>query len=185
MKIPASKQKAKIRSALDEIESSTCVRFVEDESDPKHIQIFSGQGCYSDVGRQPSKQNILSLKKGGCELKGTIMHEFLHALGFFHMQSSHDREKYIRIKFENVNKEFVQNFKQYSNELISHFGTSYDVDSIMHYKKKSFSKNGKDTIETIDPSLNNRIGQRAKLSPGDIKRINNMYKCGNKTSTKK
>lgn len=172
--------KANIRSALDEIEEDTCIRFVEDEKDSTHIQIFSGQGCFSDVGRQPGKQNILSLRKGFCDSKGTIMHEFLHALGFFHMHSSHDRQKYIRIKVENVKKGFLHNFKQYSNQLISHFGTSYDIDSIMHYTKKSFSNNGKDTIETIDPSLNDRMGQREGLSPGDIKRINNMYKCKEK-----
>lgn len=109
--------------------------------------------------------------------RGIIIHEFLHALGFFHMQSSFDRDDYIRVNFENIRSNQRHNFDKISNEFISHYGTDYDLDSVMHYPAKAFSTNGKNTIETIDSSDMHRIGQRDGMSRGDIERINKMYDC--------
>lgn len=171
----AFEQRQEIRSALDEIEDQTCIKFIR-RPRKNFIRVFSGRGCFSAVGMAGGVQGM-SLQSNGCIKRGIIMHEFLHALGFYHMQSSHNRDNYIRIKTENIKPSQIHNFYKYSNRHISHFGTSYDLDSIMHYSKKAFSRNGRDTIETIDPEFRNRIGQRGTLSSGDIHRINNMYKC--------
>ena len=58
-------------------------------------------GCFSEVGLQGGPQE-LSLAPGGCLSHGTIMHEFLHALGFRHMQSTHNRDDYVKILWENL-----------------------------------------------------------------------------------
>lgn len=175
IKILALEERLEIRKALDEIEEHTCIKFIR-RPKKNFIQVFSGRGCYSSVGMTGGVQGM-SLQKNYCIKRGIIMHEFLHALGFYHMQSSYNRDNYIRIKPENIKSDQIHNFYKYSNRHISHFGTSYDLDSIMHYSKKAFSKNGRDTIETVDPEFQNRIGQRGTLSYGDVKRINNMYKC--------
>lgn len=47
----------------------------------------------------------------------------------------------------------------------------------MHYGKKAFSVNNRDTITTKDRSKQDVIGQRTQMSTGDIARIRNMYKC--------
>lgn len=57
------------------------------------------------------------------------------------------------------------------------FGTGYDYDSIVHPRKTRYSINNTVTIETVDPKNMARIGQREKMSDGDILRINRMYKC--------
>ena len=45
-----------------------------------YISVFSGSGCWSSVGRQGGAQK-LSLRTNGCMSQGTIIHEFMHAIG--------------------------------------------------------------------------------------------------------
>ncbi|XP_026684649.1 zinc metalloproteinase nas-14-like [Diaphorina citri] len=68
-----------------------------------------------------------------------------------------------------------RNFKKYPPSEITDFGVGYDFDSVMHYSRKAFSKNGDDTIVPHDPTV--EIGQRVGLSEKDILKANRMYKC--------
>ena len=60
--------------------------------------------CYSPVGRQylnPGKGQELSVGEG-CNVKGIILHELLHALGFWHEQARTDRDDYLEVLWENI-----------------------------------------------------------------------------------
>ena len=48
----------------------------------------------------------------GCMNIGIIQHEFLHVLGFWHQQSRLDRDKHIKIIWENIQKGKEKNFKK-------------------------------------------------------------------------
>ncbi|XP_077367559.1 low choriolytic enzyme-like [Festucalex cinctus] len=128
--------------------------------------------CWSQLGRQRRRQYI-SLQKNGCVNHGTVQHEVLHALGFHHEQVRSDRDNHVEIKFENINPVHRHNFwKVKTNNL----RTPYDFNSIMHYTKFAFSKNGKPTIVAKrDPNL--KFGLSRKMSSNDIKRVNALYKC--------
>lgn len=94
------------------------------------------------------------------------------------MESAFDRDQHITIVKENVKPKYMNNFRKISKDQMNYFGTSYDLDSIMHVNDKAYSKNGEITIKTVDPKLQHKIKElKSKLSPGDVKRINNMYKC--------
>ena len=60
--------------------------------------------CWSAVGRSWWMTGIgqkLSLGPG-CNNKGTIMHEFMHAAGFWHEQSRPDRNLFVEVLWENI-----------------------------------------------------------------------------------
>ncbi|CAK6976979.1 high choriolytic enzyme 1-like [Scomber scombrus] len=58
----------------------------------------------------------------------------------------------------------------------NNLGTPYDFQSVMHYSKYAFSKNGQPTIVAkSDPKLN--FGHATTLSANDIARVNRLYKC--------
>jgi Astacin (Peptidase family M12A) len=161
---------------METIEKYTCVRFYKRSNEVDYLSIVSDIGCWSHMGKIGGKQE-LSLEKGGCFGTGTIMHELIHALGYDHMHSSADRDKYIDIKYENIRQDSISNFDRVDPKKFSNFGTKYDLYSLMHYDSKAFSKNGKDTIVPKNRQYTGVIGQRLGLSYDDVKRINNMYKC--------
>ena len=77
-------------------------------------------------------------------------------------------------KFQNS-----ENFDTYDLEKITHLGTSYDYESILHYDMYAFSKNGLPTIVPTKPGVT--IGQRRGFSSIDVYKINKLYECGTNT----
>ena len=74
------------------------------------------------------------------------------------------------------NTEHVKQFEILTKGAASSFGQPYDFQSIMHYSNKAFSKNGRDTIQSIaDPSM--QLGNANSLSAVDVLQINLLYRC--------
>lgn len=92
----------------------------------------------------------LNLQRSGCVTNGIIIHEFIHSIGFLHMQSSYERDEYVTINWENIQSENAFNFDKYSDELTTMLGLPYDLGSLMHYDRYAFSSNG---LETITPHV--------------------------------
>ena len=90
-----------------------------------------------------------------------------------HEQTRSDRNRYVKINFENIIAGYESNFlkcgrcnKQY---------LPYDTSSVMHYPSHAFSANGKPTIVAKDGST---LGQTNGFSSLDIEKINLMYCSG-------
>jgi len=173
-----TRQTTLIRKAMNEIEKHTCIRFHKQKNEKDYIRFYAGRGCVSFVGKVGGRQD-LSLNKHGCMGNGLILHELVHAIGFNHMHERFDRDKYITIKYKNIDKANKRYFWKLNNRNEA-YKTKYDLLSVMHYQKNAFSKNRKDTIVTKKRSYRNKIGMAKNLSKGDIQRINGMYKCSKK-----
>lgn len=63
-------------------------------------RIFLNFSCHTPVGYHGRRSDVTL--GTGCLRKGTVMHEVLHALGFWHEQSRADRDNYVKIHFENI-----------------------------------------------------------------------------------
>ena len=170
-----SQEREIIARAMQLFHDKTCIRFKGRTSETGYIHIFKGHGCYSRVGRS-GKEQMVSIGSG-CDFSGIILHELIHALGFWHEQSRTDRDKYVKINYENIITGKEHNFDKFATHEITDLKAPYDTCSIMHYGANTFSKNRRPTITVIKSSGKCTIGQRTSLSPIDIKKLNTLYKC--------
>lgn len=116
-----------IRKAAAYLQIRTCLQFPERPVplNEDHIYVTGDSvGCAALVGRRGGGQRIRLQPnniESGCFRFFTIVHEFLHALGFHHMQNVYDRDTYIRINWENVRPESVGSFDTRPSSQVSHF----------------------------------------------------------------
>ncbi|KAB7494284.1 Zinc metalloproteinase nas-4 [Armadillidium nasatum] len=86
--------------------------------------------CWSYVGKIGGRQQV-SLPKWCTNVFGSVQHEFLHALGFFHEQARPNRDSYVDIKWENIDEGNKINFEKARSENVYAFGEPYDFESII------------------------------------------------------
>lgn len=166
-----------ILSAIKEFHLKTCLRFIPYAlADVNWLVITgNGSGCWSSVGMLGEGGQQLNVNSPKCVRKGVVIHELLHAAGFYHQQSASNRDDHVKILWENIERGKESNFRKYSKKEVTDFGTSYDFESIMHYSGKAFSKNGNDTIVALSQNVS-KLGQRFGFTDIDLTKLNQMYR---------
>lgn len=174
-------QKALFKRAMRHWENHTCITFKEKDAADKDFFLFSSLpcGCCSYVGKRGGQQ-IVSINSS-CHYFGIVVHELGHVIGFWHEHTRPDRDNHVVVINKNIDPLQLYNFQKLSSEEVNSRGEPYDFASIMHYARDTFAKRaGLDTIlPKRTPGMLNRpqIGQRNRLSPGDIKQANLLYGC--------
>ena len=161
----------RVLDAIQHWNENTVMQLVERTNEPNWVQFeSSGSGglCLSFVGMAGGEQRLLL--QDNCDAPAVI-HEIGHAAGLFHEQVRDDRNDYVSVLTQNVDKRFTFNFAPT-------FGASddlghYDYGSIMHYGAFLFSRNRRPTLETMPPGI--LIGEADGLSAGDIDGVNRLY----------
>ncbi|XP_071577832.1 tolloid-like protein 2 isoform X1 [Temnothorax nylanderi] len=174
--------KALFKQAMRHWENFTCVKFVErvPREHPNYI-LFTERpcGCCSFVGKRGNGPQAISIGKN-CDKFGIVVHELGHVVGFWHEHTRPDRDRHVQIIRDNIMSGQEYNFNKLTEEEVNSLGLPYDYDSIMHYAKNTFSKGTYlDTILPMETHGKKRpeIGQRIRLSEGDIAQTNLLYKC--------
>ncbi|KAG7233977.1 hypothetical protein INR49_028691, partial [Caranx melampygus] len=168
--------KGVILKAFDQYRLKTCIDFTPWKGEKNYISVFKGSGCFSSVGNQHVGKQRLSIGRN-CDRLGTVEHEFLHALGFWHEQSRADRDDYVNIMWDRIEPGKEHNFKKRDDTESSALGVPYDYGSVMHYSKTSFNIGSEPTIVTKIPQFSDVIGQRMGFSTSDLTKLNRLYNC--------
>lgn len=170
-----------IEKAIAAIRDVTCVKFVR--FNPKKHRDFitivgNYSGCFASVGRQGRGQ-VINLQpysiEIGCFKRYTIVHMFLHALGFSHSQSATNRNEYIKIEWERIKESDRQHFDKFGADILTKADKDYDYDSVMHSPPTAFSTDKEKPTMVALKSTNAAMGQRSHLSDKDVAKIKSMY----------
>ena len=127
------------------------------------------------MGRNGGAQD-LSLGTG-CMFKGSIIHEFFHALGFYHEHMRSDRDRYLQINMNNVQSGMNNNFEKLPPSMNKLY-TNFDYGSIMIYSSTAFSKNGQMTMVPMDKGVTlTEPYDKYAMTDLDQFSLNRMYNC--------
>ncbi|NWZ23712.1 MEP1B protein, partial [Asarcornis scutulata] len=173
--------KGLILKAFEQYRLKTCIDFKPWEGEENYISVFKGSGCWSSVGNRQVGLQQLSIGEN-CDRIGTIQHEFLHALGFWHEQSRSDRDDYVSIIWDRIQSGKEHNFNKYDDKTSDSLNVPYDYTSVMHYSQTAFRNGTEPTIVTNIPDFMDVIGQRMDFSDYDLQKLNRLYNCSSSLS---
>jgi hypothetical protein len=162
----------RIYDAMLQWTAATPIRLVRRTDETNYVRFVRENNdglCFSSIGMIGGEQKIRTDDK--CET-GTLVHEIGHTVGLWHEQSRQDRDRFVKVVYQNITQGSLRDFERHINDEPDF--SNYDFASIMHYGAYADSKEpGGASIETIPAGI--PIGQRKSLSLGDIDAVEHMY----------
>ncbi len=169
--------KIKALEAIKYFNKETVMEFVpiniEFDKDAIVFKFREGVPCSSYLGRVGGFQPIYL--KSSCSTQDVI-HELMHALGFVHEQQREERNRYLKVLWENIDEKFQYNFAILPDILVHQYeGFVFNINfnSVMMYDDKAFAKQGLKSLESI---IKDKIAPINKgLSDIDKERLRFLY----------
>uniref|UniRef100_A0A0K0DVC7 Metalloendopeptidase n=1 Tax=Strongyloides stercoralis TaxID=6248 RepID=A0A0K0DVC7_STRER len=171
-----------VRKAMDAIEKNTCIVFKPRRQEKDYVQFDNqfNEGCYSLVGKEGGPQTIMleSNMYQTCITFEIVVHELLHTVGLWHEQMRIDRDNFIKVHYENIDRWMYPQFAKVNTDEASTYNIPYDYKSVMHYGKNSFAKApGLITMETLDKRYQDIIGTVKNVAKADYNKVCLIYNC--------
>lgn len=168
----SSSVRSELQKSFNEWTSKTNVRFKERTNESNYVTISSsGSNSNSGLATLGVNGSRGFIRLGTRATAVVIIHEIGHTLGYIHEQNRSDRDSFIRINFQNIQNNAVDQFyKSNSATLIT---SQFDTNSTMMYGSYTFSKNGQPTITDLNGNVLPR--RQARISSLDIQGTNSIY----------
>ena len=166
--------RGRITQAIRYVNSKTKLKLVPRKGQKAYVKfIYDSASCSSSIGRTGSAQVI---KISNWCSWGLVVHEIGHAAGLFHTQSRMDRDKYVTVKWNNIQRSAQRNFLKYRSK--GYDGRDigpYETGSIMHYPSyNNFALNKK--YPTITRKNGSTFGQNTThMTANDIRSLGKLY----------
>ncbi len=168
-------EKSLIRDAMNEWETNTGIHFVQDilylensyfiyKVDSPDLNV-----TVSTVGYSEGNNYLIT----GDISYSHILHELGHCMGLQHEHQRLDRDLFIFIYWNNLDKVYISQFTHTSSEIYPMEKYPYDHHSIMHYDEYSGTLNGGKTIDTFGHREND---DRGRISRYDSEKIRYIYR---------
>jgi hypothetical protein len=174
--------KNRIKECIYDFENVSSLQFIEIKN-TKGIKYFctikqAQRDSCSNIGMHKNMFLYLSNWKNEIDIR----HEIGHLIGLEHEHQRSDRNKYIKIRWNNIIENEWHNFNIIKHSLIPNNLFEYDIRSFMHYSPISYSKNKQLTIQfkNIDINLDNATififnNYIIKFTKIDIQKIQYLY----------
>ncbi|KAK2675218.1 Peptidase M12A [Fusarium oxysporum f. sp. vasinfectum] len=188
-----------IRSAMREWEQSTCIRFLPKTTQSawanfKKVSTMMGASPVDwvllargeriiNLDYPNAWEKIISVGTyKACLEAGTPSHELGHLIGLTHEHQRPDRDQYIRILTDRIEKDSLD---QFTIDTTADVHVPFDYNSVMLYDTKAFAKTNaltpisgskslKHTMETI---TDKKISPWNSPTANDFKAVNDGYSC--------
>ncbi|XP_041984179.1 uncharacterized protein LOC121736825 isoform X2 [Aricia agestis] len=172
-------QQLAITSALAKFSFKTCLQFKPVFEEPKldrHVLVLENphgiKKCVINTkGHAVEEPHRLTIGFD-CLASPRIDMMIMRALGFPFEHNRASRDIYIDVLLENVDQGAIELYAKEQKLPIELRALPYDVNSVMHFDDREYSKNGHRTFIFKNPNTRqNRVG----LSPTDLQKVNIIY----------